>query len=138
MNVFFDTSAVVKLLAREPDFDLAKSLFDASGRLYAASICYVEARSALGAMSRAGRLRGRHAEHVRLELERIWSDLAIVRLDDRVVALAGDTAERARLRGGDAIHLTSALLLADPELVVATWNPDLAQAAREAGLAVAP
>lgn len=62
----------------------------------------------------------------------------VVQLDDRLVDRAGDIAERLRLRAGDAIHLTSALALAEPELVFATWDQALQAAAREAGLAVAP
>jgi predicted nucleic acid-binding protein len=83
-------------------------------------------------------LRGARSDQARLELERVWRDLNVVQLDDNLVRLSGDTAERLRLRAGDVIHLSSALVLADPDLVLATWDHDLGRAAREAGLAVAP
>ena len=117
---------------------MVESLFEASRRVFATSIGYVETRSALSAMTSAGRLRGSSATRARLDLERIWRDLNVVRLDDRLVELAGEAAEHSRLRAGDAIQLTSAVTLTDPELVFAVWDHELARAAREAGLAVAP
>jgi predicted nucleic acid-binding protein len=128
----------VKLLAREPECDVVLSLLKSANRLFMASVGYVEARSALGALTRDGRLRGARSDQARLELERVWRDLNVVQLDDNLVRLSGDTAERLRLRAGDVIHLSSALVLADPDLVLATWDHDLGRAAREAGLAVAP
>ena len=52
--------------------------------------------------------------------------------------MSGDTAVLSRLRAGDAIHLASALVLGDPDLVMATWDQGLGRAAREVGLAIAP
>ena len=103
-----------------------------------ASIGYVETRSALGALARDGRLRGSRGGRARLELERIWCDLNVVQLDDHLLSLSGDAAVFSRLRAGDAIHLASAVVLADPDLVLATWDRDLGRAARDTGLAVAP
>jgi predicted nucleic acid-binding protein len=128
----------VKLLAREPGFDLAVALLGSAHRIFMASVGYVETRSALGALMRAGRLRGPTGDRAQLELERIWTDLNVVQLDDRLVRLSGDTAVLSGLRAGDAIHLASALVLGDPDLVLTTWDRDLGRAAREAGLAVAP
>jgi hypothetical protein len=62
----------------------------------------------------------------------------VVQLDDRLVRSAGDVSEDRRLRAGDAIHLASALVVDEPELVLVTWDHELARAAREVGLAVAP
>jgi predicted nucleic acid-binding protein len=122
----------VKLLVREPDFGVVVSLLDSASRLFTASICYVETRSALG------RLRGARLDHARLELERLWLDFNVVQLAEHLVRHSGDVADSSRLRAGDAVHLSSALILADSDLVVATWDEDLGRAAREAGLAVAP
>lgn len=89
-------------------------------------------------MTRAGRLHGARATQARLELERVWRDLNVVQLEDRLVQLAGDESERSRLRAGDAIQLSSALALADSELVFVVWDAELRRAALEAGLPVAP
>jgi predicted nucleic acid-binding protein len=113
-------------------------MFETSDTVFAATISYVETRSALAAMRRAKRIRGVRARWASSELERVWRDLHLVRLDDRLVRLSGDTAERMRLRAGDAIQLTSALTVSDPGLVFATWDAELARAALDTGLAVAP
>lgn len=53
-------------------------------------------------------------------------------------ALPGALAETHALCGYDAVHLASAIAIADPALVVATWDRDLADAAVRAGYAVVP
>lgn len=55
-----------------------------------------------------------------------------------LVERAGDVAELAGLRAGDAIHLATALRLDEPDLLFASWDGDLRRAAGELGLAVAP
>ena len=51
----------------------------------------------------------------------------------------GRTASpHAALRGADAVHLASALALADPDLVIAVWDRRLHAGAATAGLHVAP
>lgn len=63
------------------------------------------------------------------------------RLDDvgittEVLRLAGSVAEVHVLRAYDAVHLASALLVDDAEMIFATGDRRLAAAAREAGLVV--
>jgi glutamate formiminotransferase len=57
------------------------------------------------------------------------------------IALARETgralAERHALRAYDAVHLASALALADPDVVVATWDQNLRAAAAAEGFTVA-
>lgn len=128
----------MKLFLDEPESEVAWALFGAATELFAASVGYIEARSALGAARRAGRLSGARSDAARTELEDIWREVHVIDLHDDVLARAGDAAELLKLRAGDAIHLTSALALDDPQLVFATWDRELGQVAREAGLAVAP
>ncbi|MBA3433032.1 MAG: type II toxin-antitoxin system VapC family toxin [Actinobacteria bacterium] len=128
----------MKLLVREQGSEVAKSLFAAATMLFTASIGYVEARSALGREARAGHLKGTRYDRALTELERVWLAASVVHLDRDLVARAGDVSELQGLTAGDAIHLTSALVLGDPELTFATWDEALGRAAREVGLAVAP
>ena len=128
----------MKLLVREPGSDEASTLAGSATELTSASIGYVEARSALGRAAGAGRLSRDRQEAARAELHEIWAEMTIIDLDDELVTAAGDVAETCRLGAGDAIHLAVALELDEPELLFATWDRDLAEAAREAGLAVAP
>jgi predicted nucleic acid-binding protein len=51
---------------------------------------------------------------------------------------AGQLARVHALRGADAIHLASALVIGDPDLIVAVWDRHLHAGAQAAGLRVAP
>ena len=57
------------------------------------------------------------------------------RLHERL--LAGDLAETHALRGYDAVHLASALAIADDRTVMVTTDRHLRTAARNVGLATA-
>lgn len=139
MISYLDTSAVVKLLLRdEGGAGQLRHILDASDRAVTSRITYPEARAALSAAARAGRLvAGAHARFKR-DLDRALVSITIVELDPSVARAAGDVAERFRLRAYDAVHLASALIVNDGSTVVVTWDRALATAASQAGLDVAP
>lgn len=58
-------------------------------------------------------------------------------VDERLAAHAGELAENLGLRGYDAVHLATALELGDEEVVLVTWDRDLARASERVGLGVA-
>lgn len=58
-------------------------------------------------------------------------------LDASLAELAAEVAEQDGLRGGDAVHLATALHLREPDFVFLTLDRDLAAAALRNGLAVA-
>jgi len=65
--------------------------------------------------------------------------MRIIALDEDLARHAGDLAERHALRGYDAVHLASALAIDVPgELVIATWDGELAAAAVAEGRMVVP
>lgn len=53
----------------------------------------------------------------------------MITLDDALARTAGALAERHALRGHDAVHLASATAIDERDLVIATWDRDLASAA---------
>lgn len=65
-----------------------------------------------------------------------WDAVEAIDVDDSTSAEAGSLAVRHGLRGMDAIHLASAVLLAEAEPVVVTWDAALQRAAKAEGLAV--
>ena len=139
MIAYLDTSAIVKLLARDEDgSELVRELLDASDGAVASRLAYPEARAALAAAERAGRLGGRQHALAKGDLERALSSLAIVELDPGLAKAAGEVAERFRLRAYDAVHLVSALVVDEGDTVVVTWDRALASAAEDAGPGVAP
>lgn len=128
----------MKLLVQEVGSDAASHLAGEASEVASASIGYVETRSALARAARDGRLPGAHLREARRELELTWEELNVVDLDSRILATAGDATDAFALSAGDAIHLASALMLDDSDLLFATWDDKLGQAARDSGLAVAP
>ena len=102
-------------------------------------LLYPEARAAIAAIHRSGRMRTRRLPAAVEEIEHLHGALRIVSLDDELARTAGDLAERYALRGYDAVHLASALAIDVPgDLVVATWDRELAEAAVAEGRMVVP
>ena len=136
--VYFDSSALVKLVADEAGSDLAARLWDGCDAALASRLAYPEVRAALAAAARNHDL----DEDDLAAAEQIWEDywpaVRPVELTQAVEQRAGQLAPRHALRGAGAVHLASALALGDPELIVAVWDRRLHAGARAAGLRVAP
>lgn len=138
MNVYFETSALVKLLLEEPGAEDARDLWDEADLVTVALIAYPEARSALAAAHRDHRISSAELEVAKRKLNRLWTQTQVVDFDEPVAVSAGDAAETFGLRGYEAVHLATALILQDESLLVATWDADLRAAALDVGLRVAP
>jgi predicted nucleic acid-binding protein len=92
-------------------------------------LIYPEARAAVAAAHRAGRIDARTLRNAVRSIEALYEELDVIGLDAALARVAGGLAERHALRGHDAVHLASALAIEDPDLVMATWGRDLAAAA---------
>jgi predicted nucleic acid-binding protein len=116
---------------------LASELW-ASGHPGASSILsYPEGRAALAAARRHDRLtKDEHAEAL-AGFEELQADLITIGVDSNLARSAGMQAEDLGLRGYDAVHLATALALGDEEVVIVTWDQDLARATGQAGLGLA-
>lgn len=116
---------------------LAAELWGSAYPAASSILAYPEGRAALAAARRLGRLD--EAEHRRAlaDFEELSSELVTVGVDHELAARAGAQAEELGLRGYDAVHLATALELGDEEIVLVTWDRDLAQAAERVGLGVA-
>jgi predicted nucleic acid-binding protein len=55
-----------------------------------------------------------------------------------VLSRAAQVVDAHRLRAFDALQLAAAIELDDADLVLATWDTELAKVARDEGLATAP
>lgn len=67
-----------------------------------------------------------------------WPAFGVVAVDQDLVEDAAGLARRHDLRSLDAMDLAAALLVADHNLVIATWDRRLHAAARAEGLTVSP
>lgn len=135
--VYFDASALVKLIVPEDGSDLAEALWDGSDLSVTNRLSAVEVRAAVAAAGRNGRI-----DATAREIADRWAALAetLALIDPRpsLIAEACRVAERYALRALDAIHLAGALRFAEAPLVVASWDRRLRAAAIESGLGLAP
>jgi predicted nucleic acid-binding protein len=122
------------LIVVEDGSDLASELWDGAYPMASSILSYPEGRAALAAARRQGRLG--EVEHARalVVFEELQEDLITVGVDSGLARRAGEHAEDLGLRGYDAVHLATALELGDEEIVLVTWDRDLARAAEQVGL----
>lgn len=136
--VYFDSSALVKLVVEESGSDVAAALWDGADAVACSGLSYPEVRAALSAAHRDGRISARSLRRAKPEWERFWEALAIVEVQRSLLVEAGEVAKRFGLRGYDAVHLASALTFPITDMLMAAWDDRLRSAAAAAGLNVAP
>jgi predicted nucleic acid-binding protein len=108
-------------------------LWDRSDRVFCLTLGYLEVRGVI-----ARRLQSGDARYARRVLDQRWLEVETIDVNDSLVSSASDVVDTHRLRAFDALHLAAALELDASDLVVATWDTELAVAARAEGLATAP
>jgi uncharacterized protein len=136
--VYFDSSAFVKLVVEEPGSDLAADLWDGCDAALSSRLAYPEVCAALAASGRDRDLDENGLAVAEQAWEEYWAATRPVELRPPVERHAGQLARLHSLRGGDAVHLASALAIGDPELVFAVWDRRLHAGAQAAHLRVAP
>ncbi len=136
--VYFDSSALVKLVVDERGTELADALWNGCDAALSSRLAYPEVRAALAASHRNSELDEDGLRTAESTWEDFWAAIRPVELTPSVERRAGQlTAERA-LRGADAVHLASALAVASADLVVAVWDRRLHAGVVAEQLAVAP
>jgi predicted nucleic acid-binding protein len=121
----------------EDGSELAAELWGGTYPAVSSILAYPEGRAALAAARRLHRLGEEEHREALAAFEELCADLVTVGVDQELAARAGAHAEELGLRGYDAVHLATALELGDEEIVLVTWDRDLAQAAARVGLGVA-
>ncbi len=135
MNIFLDTSVVLRVLFREPDPIPDWGDWDAA---YASRLWHIEALRVLDRMRLMGAVDDGQVAHLRSEIERVHQSLHILPVSDRVLARAGESFATA-IGTLDALHLASALLLRESGVrldALLTHDEQLATAAMACGLCV--
>lgn len=136
--VYFDSSALVKLVLDEDGSDVAVALWNGCDVALSSRLAYPEVRAALAAAGRNHDLTADEATAAADEWDVFWASMRPVELTADVERSAGSLAERHQLRGADAVHLASALAVRSADVTVAAWDKRLHAGALAAGFAVAP
>ncbi len=146
MRYFLDTSAVVKRYAPERGSRWIKGLIEnPENSVTIVQICIVEVAAALARKVRTGEISQNDCEKA---LTRFLTDVdkrdyEIARIDEEVVSFAVDLTQGHPLRGYDAVHLATALVLNRalveyelPSLTFVAADDVLCEAAEKEKLAV--
>ena len=119
---YLDTSAAMKLILDEPESAALADVLATDRRLVASWLLHTELHCAAG----------RHPRDVRLaDVQTVLDTINLVDLTRGDMLAAGT---HAPLRSNDAIHLAVAIRLGTDE--IATYDGELADAAKSAGLAI--
>ena len=134
-----DTSAVVKLLIQESGSDLSRSSAEEAEAVLTSRLTLVETRSALARMRAAGRITSVQHRAKLSEFAAFWSDTGVVDVMEPIVEQAASLAEQHTLRAYDAMHLASALLVAETARpAFGCWDRELRTAAAKEDLEMVP
>lgn len=136
--VYFDSSALVKLVVDEEGSELAATLWDGCDAAMSSRLAYPEVRAALAAAARDHRIDTRSFHIAQEDWETFWSAMWPVELTVAVERQAGRLTDAYALGGADALHLASALEIGTSDLVVAVWDRRLRDGVISAGLRIAP
>jgi uncharacterized protein len=134
---YFDTSAFLKLVVEEVGSDQAIEIWRSAEVPVSSVLLYPESRVALAQAERLARLSPARGRDARAEFEALFAEIGLVAASTDLLRRAGDLAEAHALRGYDAVHLASALAIADDRTVMVTTDRHLRTAARNLGLATA-
>jgi len=139
--LYLDTSALVKRYFEEPGSRRLLSKWKEASEIVTSSVAYAEALAAFHRKRRESGLEdelfGKVLEAFRLD----WKSFVRVEVTDELNEAIDQALEKHPLRGFDAIHLASAVVvgqtLAEP-IVFACFDERLAQAAVDAGMETFP
>jgi uncharacterized protein len=135
--VYFDTSAIVPLVIEEPSSIVASRLWDEADRVVSSRLVSAEGRAAFAMARRLDRIDEGGLREAVDDFESLHDQLDVIEITEGLIREAGGLAEQLSLRGFDAVHLASARLVNDPEMVLAAGDQSLLAAARSIGIATA-
>jgi len=134
MNIFFDTSALVKRYVEEAGSERVQTLCEQADNLILSIICLPELISTFCRLTREGKLDGSGYQQIRQWLLKDFRDIDICEITPQAMRHAIRCLERYPLRAMDALHVGCALTI-DPDSFVSADRRQL-QAARGEGLPV--
>ncbi|HVF18782.1 MAG TPA: type II toxin-antitoxin system VapC family toxin [Mycobacteriales bacterium] len=136
--VYFDSSALVKLVVGEHGSDVAIALWEHCDVATSSPLAYVEVRAALAAGRRDRRFTSRDLLAATAAWHRHWDSVRVIELTEEVTGVAGALAETHAMRGADAVHLASLLAVGRGAVALAAWDQRLRVAALAEGVLVLP
>lgn len=141
MIVYFDTSALLKRYVIETGSDAVAALWKEATVMATSQVLYAEVAASFARKRREQPANASLLDQAQQMFRKDWTGLHRIDVDDAVNRQVDELLGRHPLRGADAIHLASALLLRDLVKVSVTFacaDIALVNAARAEGLTIAP
>jgi predicted nucleic acid-binding protein len=141
MNLYIDTSALLKLFIQETHSDDIRHLVESADLVATGLITRAETAAGINRLTRMNMINQAECESVLSNFRKEWGDYHRILVTEQIVIRADLLTGQYSLRGYDAVHLACALtwceLLGAP-VIVATFDKELHQAAQKSGLEVFP
>jgi len=141
MILYLDTSALLKKYFRETGSDEVIARWKDATGIVTSSVTYAEALASIHRKKRDVKYNNDILKKIIHLFRRDWNSLIRVEVTDELNDWIDKMVSRYPLRGFDAIHLASALIVYDrlPEkFLFACYDNNLLQAAQSAGLQTLP
>ena len=140
MIVYFDSSSIVKWFFDEPCAEIARSVKDEADMSFTSLISYPEVLSAFRRAWTEKRCSKSNMEIVQSEFLRIWRDFRWIKTNEILILNTRELIFRHGLRGYDAVHLASSLLLKEEshgmDIFFSCFDRHLNKAAKKEGLMI--
>jgi len=137
---YFDSSSIVKWFFDEPYADLTRSVKDETDIAITSILSYPEVLSAFNRAYREDRCSKPDMEFIRDEFLEIWYDFQWIKTSELMVFNTRELIFKHGLRGYDAVHLASALMVREEgdniNLFFSCFDRVLNRAAKKEGLLV--
>jgi predicted nucleic acid-binding protein len=101
-------------------------------------LLYPEACAAIARAQRIGRLGGSALLRAERRVEALWAAVDRLEMTEELARRAGGFAQTHGLRAYDAVHLASAVSVADDDVVLVAADRELVAAAQMIGIASVP
>jgi len=133
-----DTSALVKIYISEPGSERMRAVVSQGDPKVASVLAFAEMHATFARRRREELLLPAELEQIRSGFGDDWERLTQIPVGEAVLRLVPGLCERHPLRGADAVHLASALLLREEglEVVFACSDRNLLEAAAVEGLVI--
>ncbi len=140
MIAYFDSSSIVKWFFDEPNSNLARSLKGDSYIAFTSILSYPEVLSAFNRAGREGRCKKADVKNIVGEFRRIWDGFRWINVTENIIFRTSELIFKHGLRGYDAVHLASALILYEEgdgtDLFFSCFDRVLNRAAKKEGLLI--
>jgi len=107
MTLYLDTSSAIKLYVFEIGSDLVNALVRDAAVVATSAVTYAETRAALARLRREGALTVSKYGTAKRAFEQQWPSFLALDATNALSRIAGEFAERYRLRGFDSVHLAT-------------------------------